>query len=82
MVFWSTNGLASAPSLVPAAAQDWLQTAAASVTGTTASVLLVVVAAGAALFAWHRYQRRLDARASARAPAPAHPAHDIEGDDR
>ncbi|MFW7415828.1 cytochrome c biogenesis CcdA family protein [Demequina sp. SO4-18] len=62
IAFWATNGLVSAPSLVPADAQATLQTVASSITGIGADIALVVIVAAAALFAWHRIQKRRNDR--------------------
>ncbi|MFW2513518.1 cytochrome c biogenesis CcdA family protein [Demequina sp. SO4-13] len=75
IMFWTTNGLVSAPSLVPASAQASLQSAASSMTGIGADIALVVIVMAVALFTWHRIQRRRAARrARAETPQPTAPA--------
>ncbi|MDN4479503.1 cytochrome c biogenesis CcdA family protein [Demequina muriae] len=67
--FWATNGLVSAPSLVPADAQASLQAAASSLTGPGADVALIVAATAAALLAWRHVVRRRAASVTATASA-------------
>src|SRR5699024_10787830 len=65
IVFWATNGLVSAPSLVPtttlAHAQEWVS----SWSSTTTDIIVVCVLAVLAIVLWFRYERRRARRAAA-----------------
>ncbi|PRZ11868.1 cytochrome c biogenesis CcdA family protein [Nesterenkonia sandarakina] len=58
VLFWTTNGLVAAPSLVPSETQGWLQTLGSSVSGPVADILLILVISGAVLLAWIMNHRR------------------------
>jgi cytochrome c-type biogenesis protein len=57
VLFWTTNGLVTAPSLVPSEAQAWLQTLSASVSGPVADILLILGAAAVILTIWSANRR-------------------------
>jgi hypothetical protein len=65
IVFWATNGLVSAPSLVPtttlAHAQEWVS----SWSSTTTDIIVVCVLAVLAIVLWFRHERRRVRRAAA-----------------
>ena len=65
VVFWATNGLVSAPSLVPtttlAHAQEWVS----SWSSTTTDIIVVCVLAVLAIALWFRFERRRARRAAA-----------------
>lgn len=65
IVFWATNGLVSAPSLVPttalAHAQEWVS----SWSSTTTDIMVVCVLAVLAIALWFRHERRRAGRAAA-----------------
>ncbi|SDS22056.1 Cytochrome c biogenesis protein CcdA [Brevibacterium siliguriense] len=65
IVFWTTNGLVSAPSLVPttalAHAQEWVS----SWSSTTTDIIVVCVLAVLAIALWFRHERRRARRAAA-----------------
>ncbi|MGC3022546.1 MULTISPECIES: cytochrome c biogenesis CcdA family protein [unclassified Brevibacterium] len=65
IVFWATNGLVSAPSLVPtttlAHAQEWVS----SWSSTTTDIIVVCVLAVLAIILWFRHERRRARRAAA-----------------
>ncbi|WP_436326017.1 cytochrome c biogenesis CcdA family protein [Brevibacterium sp. FAM 27836] len=65
IVFWATNGLVSAPSLVPtttlAHAQEWVS----SWSSTTTDIIVVCVLAVLAIVLWFRHERRRARRAAA-----------------
>ena len=71
IVFWMTNGLVSAPSLVPtttlAHAQDWVS----SWSSTTTDIIVVCVLAVLAIALWFRHERRRARRAAAADQAAA-----------
>src|SRR5699024_8297163 len=65
IVFWATNGLVSAPSLVPtttlAHAQEWVS----SWSSTTTDIIVVCVLAVLAIALWFRFERRRARRTAA-----------------
>ena len=71
IVFWMTNGLVSAPSLVPtttlAHAQEWVS----SWSSTTTDIIVVCVLAVLAIALWFRHERRRARRAAAADQAAA-----------
>ena len=71
IVFWATNGLVSAPSLVPttalAHAQEWVS----SWSSTTTDIIVVCVLAVLAIALWFRHERRRARRAAAADQAAA-----------
>jgi hypothetical protein len=52
VLFWTTNGLATAPSLVPSQTQGWLQSMSSSVSGPVVDILLILGVSGAILLVW------------------------------
>lgn len=52
VIFWTTNGLVDAPSLVPLETQSWFQGVASSLTGPVADVALVLAVAVAVIVVW------------------------------
>lgn len=52
ILFWTTNGLASAPEIVPVEMQAWLQNSALTIEGKTADVALVVLITAIILLIW------------------------------
>lgn len=59
VLFWVTNGLVDAPSLVPLEVQSWLQTVISGVTGPAADIALVIVLTAALLAIWTALRMRL-----------------------
>ena len=57
VLFWTTNGLVTAPSLVPSETQGWLQTMSSSVSGPSADILLILGISGAVLLVWAMNRR-------------------------
>ncbi|EXF24712.1 cytochrome C biogenesis protein [Nesterenkonia sp. AN1] len=58
VLFWTTNGLLTAPSLVPSGTQGSLQTMASSAAGPVADVLLILGSSAALLLIWTLTRRR------------------------
>jgi cytochrome c-type biogenesis protein len=58
ILFWTTNGLVSLPSLVPTGVLAWLQSYGSVLSGPVAQITAVVVIAAVALWAWWLWQRR------------------------
>ncbi|MBO0595802.1 cytochrome c biogenesis protein CcdA [Nesterenkonia sp. E16_7] len=58
VLFWTTNGLLTAPSLVPSGTQGALQAMASSATGPVADVLLILGGAATLLLIWTLTWRR------------------------
>ncbi|MCH8559188.1 cytochrome c biogenesis CcdA family protein [Nesterenkonia sp. DZ6] len=67
VLFWTTNGLVTAPSLVPSETQGWLQAMSSSVSGPVADILLILGISAAILLVW-AVNRRSSVRAQERAP--------------
>lgn len=57
VLFWATNGLLTAPALVPTGVQMWLQERSALLSGPVVDIVVIVVAAGAILAVWARRGR-------------------------
>lgn len=57
VLFWTTNGLVDAPSLVPLGTQAWLQQRAAALAGPRYDVVAVVAVAALVLVLWVRRRR-------------------------
>lgn len=60
VLFWTTNGLVTAPSLVPAETQGWLQAMSSSISGPAADILMILAVSGAVLLLWSRNRRSAD----------------------
>ncbi|MGP5076976.1 cytochrome c biogenesis CcdA family protein [Brachybacterium alimentarium] len=58
VVFWITNGLVTAPSLVPTSVLASWQTSGGALTGTSAQVAVILVLGLLALGLWWRHDRR------------------------
>lgn len=58
IVFWTTNGLASAPELLPLEAQAWLQESSSVLANPVVDVVAILAVAALALWGWHRSQRK------------------------
>lgn len=58
IVFWTTNGLAGAPQLVPVETQAWLQERSGLLSQVWVDVVVVVAVAAAILAVWMRRTRR------------------------
>lgn len=58
VLFWTTNGLVTAPSLVPSQTQSWLQSMSSSVSGPVVDILLILGVSGAILLVWALIRRR------------------------
>ncbi|WP_218221026.1 cytochrome c biogenesis CcdA family protein [Nesterenkonia sp. Act20] len=58
VLFWTTNGLVTAPSLVPSETQGWLQAMSSTVSGPVADTVLILVISGAVLLVWIMNHRR------------------------
>ena len=69
ITFWITNGLVSAPSVVPWELQSALQEFATNLDGAAADIALVLVATGGALLVWRRSTQRRAERTAAAARA-------------
>ncbi|MBP2437344.1 cytochrome c biogenesis CcdA family protein [Microbacterium amylolyticum] len=63
VLFWTTNGLVSVPSLVPASVLASLQTSGAVLANPIVDVLAIIAVAALALVAWWAAQRRRTPRA-------------------
>ncbi len=63
VVFYATNGLASAPELVPVETQAWLQERAAVLAGPGVDIAAIVTAAAVVLLLWAWRGRRATRRA-------------------
>jgi cytochrome c biogenesis protein CcdA len=57
VLFWTTNGLVEAPSLVPVAAQAWIQERLGMFANPVVDVVAVLLAGGLFLLWWHRRER-------------------------
>lgn len=57
VLFWTTNGLVSAPALVPTGVQLWLQERSALLSGPVVDIVAIVVVAGVILAVWARRGR-------------------------
>lgn len=57
VLFWVTNGLVTAPSLVPSETQGWLQTMSSSISGPIADIALILVVSGVILLVWAMNRR-------------------------
>lgn len=57
VLFWTTNGLVTAPSLVPSETQGWLQTISSSVSGPVADILMILVVTAIILLVWSASRR-------------------------
>ena len=57
VLFWVTNGLVTAPTLVPSGVQLWLQEHSALLSGPVVDILAIVLVAGAILAVWARRGR-------------------------
>lgn len=57
VLFWVTNGLVTAPALVPSGVQLWLQEHSALLSGPVVDILAIVLVAGAILAVWARRGR-------------------------
>lgn len=57
VLFWTTNGLVSAPSLVPSAAQGWLQGVGSSISGPVADILMILGVSAVILGVWATKRR-------------------------
>src|SRR5699024_923900 len=66
VLFWATNGLLTAPALVPTGVQMWLQERSALLSGPVVDIVVIVLVAAAILLVWARRGRR-------RPPAAEHP---------
>lgn len=75
VLFWTTNGLVTAPSLVPSGVQMWLQERSALLSGPVVDILAIVLVAGVILAVWARRGR---ARRSAEHAADQSPHADRE----
>ncbi len=58
ILFWTTNGLAGAPELVPLQMQSWLQAKALALSGRGADVALIILVAVFVLVLWALWHRR------------------------
>ncbi|UNX54987.1 cytochrome c biogenesis CcdA family protein [Georgenia sp. TF02-10] len=66
LLFWTTNGLAGAPELVPLDAQAWLQERASILANPILDILAIILIAGIVLLLWARHRRNRE-RAQAHA---------------
>lgn len=57
VLFWVTNGLVTAPELVPSGVQLWLQERGAQLSGPVVDILAIVLVAGVILAVWARRGR-------------------------
>ena len=57
VLFWTTNGLVSAPALVPSGVQLWLQEHSALLSGPVLDIVAIVLVAGVILAVWARRGR-------------------------
>ncbi|WP_244951290.1 hypothetical protein [Ruania zhangjianzhongii] len=76
VLFWVTNGLVSAPALVPSGVQLWLQERSALLSGPVVDIVAIVVVAGVILAVWARRGKRR------RPPEPVADEPDHTGGDR
>lgn len=67
VLFWTTNGLVSVPSLLPTAVQRRVQSAVGELASSGADAGLVALAAVVVLLIWWRTRRRASVRGGARA---------------
>jgi cytochrome c biogenesis protein CcdA len=58
VVFWTTNGLVTAPELLPLEAQAWLQEGSAVLANPVVDILAILVLVCAVLIVWARRRRR------------------------
>jgi len=58
VLFWATNGLLTAPALVPTGVQMWLQERSALLSGPVVDIVVIVLVAAAILLVWARRGRR------------------------
>lgn len=58
VVFWTTNGLVTAPELLPLEAQAWLQEGSAVLANPVVDILAILVLVCAVLILWARRRRR------------------------
>lgn len=67
VLFWTTNGLVTAPQLVPLETQMWLQTKAAALSDVWIDIILIITVALLLLWWWFQRERnREQARGKAR----------------
>lgn len=64
IVFWMTNGLLSAPQLVPVSVQGWLQERTQALANPVFDVLVLVTLIAVVLFVWGRRRRKQAASVS------------------
>jgi len=79
IMFWTTNGLVDAPSLVPLETQSWLQGLASGITGPAADIAFVLALAGGLILAWALVRARAARRR--RTAQQAHVEQASERDD-
>ena len=70
VLFWTTNGLVTAPALVPSGVQLWLQERSALLSGPVVDIVAIVLVAGLVLAVWARRGKRWTSPAEHPEPAP------------